>query len=125
MGELRWEYRRRRPEGTVLYAAVRGGRAAPAPKSNPGAPSVLEGFSLHANTHLHANDKQGLERLCCFDMEGRYTARRTVLLVPGGGPLLRLSSYPGGMDGGLRTSRRRARSARARADPQRESHRLA
>ncbi|WP_244222088.1 transposase [Corallococcus exercitus] len=25
---------------------------------------MLEGFSLHANTHLHANDRQGLERLC-------------------------------------------------------------
>ena len=26
--------------------------------------AFLEGFSLHANTHLHANDRQGLERLC-------------------------------------------------------------
>ena len=34
----------------------------------------MEGFSLHANTHLHANDRQGLERLC------RYGARGTLAL---------------------------------------------
>jgi hypothetical protein len=28
--------------------------------------ALLEGFSLHANTHLHANDRQGLERLCRY-----------------------------------------------------------
>jgi Putative transposase len=33
-----------------------------------------EGFSLHANTHLHANDRQGLERLC------RYGARDALAL---------------------------------------------
>ena len=31
--------------------------------------AFLEGFSLHAATHLHANDRAGLERLC------RYGAR--------------------------------------------------
>jgi hypothetical protein len=32
--------------------------------------ALLEGFSLHANTHLHANDRQGLERLCRYGARG-------------------------------------------------------
>jgi Putative transposase len=36
--------------------------------------ALLEGFSLHANTHLHANDRQGLER------PGRYGARGALAL---------------------------------------------
>ncbi|WNG48743.1 hypothetical protein F0U60_34970 [Archangium minus] len=32
----------------------------------PARPAFLEGFSLHANTHLHANDRHGLKAaLCC------------------------------------------------------------
>jgi hypothetical protein len=31
---------------------------------------LLEGFSLYANTHLHANDRQGLERLCRYGARG-------------------------------------------------------
>ncbi|WPB82070.1 hypothetical protein KYC5002_23520 [Archangium violaceum] len=34
----------------------------PSPRKQPRC-AFLEGFSLHANTHLHANDRQGLERL--------------------------------------------------------------
>jgi hypothetical protein len=34
----------------------------PPPRRQPRC-AFLEGFSLHANTHLHANDRQGLERL--------------------------------------------------------------
>jgi hypothetical protein len=26
--------------------------------------ALLDGFSLHAGTHVHANDREGLERLC-------------------------------------------------------------
>ncbi|WP_163998796.1 transposase [Pyxidicoccus caerfyrddinensis] len=37
--------------------------------------ALLEGFSLHANTHLHANDRQGLERRC------RYGARGALALA--------------------------------------------
>ncbi|HYO67727.1 MAG TPA: transposase [Archangium sp.] len=36
--------------------------------------AFLEGFSLHANTHLHANDRHGLER------PGRYGARGALAL---------------------------------------------
>ena len=28
--------------------------------------AFLEGFSLHAGVHLHANDREGLERLCGY-----------------------------------------------------------
>jgi hypothetical protein len=35
----------------------------PPPSKQPRC-AFLEGFCLHANTHLHANDRQGLERLC-------------------------------------------------------------
>ncbi|HEX8698141.1 MAG TPA: transposase, partial [Myxococcaceae bacterium] len=36
----------------------------------------LEGFSLHANTHLHANDRQGLERLCRYGARGALALER-------------------------------------------------
>ncbi len=39
----------------------------PPPRKQPRC-ALLEGFSLHANTHLHANDRQELERLCRFDV---------------------------------------------------------
>ncbi|WP_233261784.1 transposase [Vitiosangium sp. GDMCC 1.1324] len=38
--------------------------------------ALLEGFSLHANTHLHANDRQGLERLCCNGARGALALER-------------------------------------------------
>ncbi|HYH97490.1 transposase [Hyalangium sp.] len=38
--------------------------------------SFLEGFSLHANTHLHANDRQGLERLCRYGARGALAPER-------------------------------------------------
>ncbi|WP_227027145.1 transposase [Corallococcus soli] len=38
--------------------------------------SFLEGFSLHANTHLHANDRQGLERLCRYGARGALALER-------------------------------------------------
>jgi hypothetical protein len=36
----------------------------------------LEGFSLHANTHLHANDREGLERLCRYGARGPLAMER-------------------------------------------------
>jgi Putative transposase len=45
----------------------------PPPRKQPRC-VFLEGFSLHANTHLHANDRQGLER------PGRYGARGALAL---------------------------------------------
>ncbi|WP_245768692.1 transposase [Stigmatella aurantiaca] len=38
--------------------------------------AVLEGFSLHANTHLHATDRQGLERLCRYGARGALALER-------------------------------------------------
>ncbi|WP_164002973.1 transposase [Pyxidicoccus caerfyrddinensis] len=46
----------------------------PPPNKQPRC-ALLEGFSLHANTHLHANDRQGLERRC------RYGARGALALA--------------------------------------------
>jgi hypothetical protein len=37
---------------------------------------VLEGFSLHANTHLHAHDRLGLERLCRYGARGALALER-------------------------------------------------
>ena len=38
--------------------------------------AFLEEFSLHANTHLHANDRQGLERLCRYGARGALALGR-------------------------------------------------
>ncbi|QRK11018.1 transposase [Archangium violaceum] len=45
----------------------------PPPRKQPRC-ALVEGFSLHANTHLHAKDRQGLER------PGRYGARGALAL---------------------------------------------
>jgi hypothetical protein len=37
---------------------------------------LLEGFSLHANTQLHANDRQALERLCRYGARGALALER-------------------------------------------------
>jgi hypothetical protein len=49
------------PDATTT-ALDRNGRSAPSSKQ----PLCVfpEGFSLHANTHLYANDRQGLKWLC-------------------------------------------------------------
>jgi hypothetical protein len=38
--------------------------------------AFLEGFSLHANTHLHANDRQGVERRCLYGARGALALER-------------------------------------------------
>jgi len=38
--------------------------------------ALMEGFSLHAHTHLHANDRQGLERLCRYGARGALALER-------------------------------------------------
>ena len=38
--------------------------------------AFLEGFSLHANTHLHASDRMGLERLCRYGARGPLALER-------------------------------------------------
>ena len=47
----------------------------PLPRKQPRC-AFLEGFSLHANTHLHANDRQGLERLCRYGARGALALER-------------------------------------------------
>ncbi|MFY0528755.1 transposase [Archangium gephyra] len=47
----------------------------PPPRKQPRC-AFLEGFSLHANTHLHANDWQGLERLCPYGARGALALER-------------------------------------------------
>ncbi len=47
----------------------------PSPRKQPRC-ALLEGFSLHANTHLHANDRQGLERLCRYGARGALALER-------------------------------------------------
>jgi hypothetical protein len=47
----------------------------PPPRKQPRC-AFLEGFSLHANTHLHANDRQGLERLCRYGARGALALER-------------------------------------------------
>jgi hypothetical protein len=47
----------------------------PPPKKVPRC-AFLEGFCLHANTHLHANDRQGLERLCRYAARGALAMER-------------------------------------------------
>jgi hypothetical protein len=37
---------------------------------------LLEGFCLHADTHLHAKDRQGLERLCRHGARGALALER-------------------------------------------------
>jgi hypothetical protein len=36
----------------------------------------LEGFSLHANTHVHENDRRGLEQLCRYGARGPLALER-------------------------------------------------
>ncbi|HYO54752.1 transposase [Archangium sp.] len=38
--------------------------------------AFMEGFSLHVNTHVHANDRQGLERLCRYGARGALALER-------------------------------------------------
>jgi hypothetical protein len=38
--------------------------------------ALQEGFCLHANTHLQANDRQGLERLCRYGARGALALER-------------------------------------------------
>ncbi len=52
------------------------------PRSRPRC-AQLEGFSLHANTHLHANDREGLERLCRYGARGALAMERLTRLEDG------------------------------------------
>ena len=65
-------------EEASAHRAGRGGQ-----KDTKRLTEFLEGFSLHAGTHLHENDQLGLERLC------RYGARGAIALS-------RLEEFPDG-----------------------------
>jgi hypothetical protein len=45
--------------------------------------AFLEGFSLHADTHLHQEDRQGLERLCVYGARGPLAQQRLKELPDG------------------------------------------
>src|SRR3990167_7332747 len=45
--------------------------------------AFLEGFSLHAGTHLHENDRLGLERLCRYGARGAIAHSRLEELPDG------------------------------------------
>jgi len=64
--------------------------ALPFPGANQGAPAppkrhtkYLEGFSLHAGVHLHANDREGLERLLRYGARPPLSLERLTELADG------------------------------------------
>ena len=59
----------------------------PPPRKQPRC-ALLEGFSPHANTHLQANDRQGLER------PGRYGARGALALARSRRETAAISGHP-------------------------------
>ncbi|MGQ0507733.1 MAG: transposase, partial [Myxococcaceae bacterium] len=46
------------------------------PRKARGRVAVLEGFSLHADTAVHANDREGLARLCGYGSRGPLSLER-------------------------------------------------
>jgi hypothetical protein len=45
--------------------------------------AMVEGFSVHANVHLHANDREGLERLCRYGARPNFSLSRLGRLSDG------------------------------------------
>jgi hypothetical protein len=45
--------------------------------------AFIDGFSLHAGVHLHANDREGLEHLCCYGARGPLSLQRLSLTPDG------------------------------------------
>jgi hypothetical protein len=58
-------------------------RAPPDPPLPRRRAAFLDGFSLHAGVHLHANDREGLEHLCCYGARGPLSLRRLSLTADG------------------------------------------
>jgi hypothetical protein len=56
------------------HRLVLGDAIAPRPKGRRLA--LVEGFSLHADTHVHANDRAGLMRLCRYGSRGPLAQER-------------------------------------------------
>jgi len=45
--------------------------------------AFIEGFSLHAGVHLHANDREGLEHLLAYGARGPISLERLSTLLDG------------------------------------------
>jgi Putative transposase/Transposase zinc-binding domain len=62
-------------------------RALPKAPADPQLPkkrtAFIDGFSLHAGVHLHANDREGLEHLCCYGARGPLSLQRLSLTPDG------------------------------------------
>ena len=62
-------------------------RALPKAPADPMLPkkrtAFLDGFSLHAGVHLHANDREGVEHLCCYGARGPLSLQRLSLTADG------------------------------------------
>src|SRR5687768_15660152 len=74
--------------------------------------AVLEGFRLHADTAVHANDRQGLARLCRYGSRGPVAEERLSVREDGRyvcrtkrGPVLVLTAAQQAATGGGATSR--------------------
>jgi hypothetical protein len=81
----------------------------PPPRKQPRC-AVLEGFSLHANTHLNESDRQGLERLCRY---GARVPRR----LRSGRETAATSGPPNRREGGERNAPPSRRGGRERRAP--------
>src|SRR4030067_1090750 len=77
-GNGRWGGRGRRPPG-----GRGGGRRTAAVTSRGPRQAYLEGFDLHANVWVSANDRAGLERLCRYILRPPFAQER--LRLGGGG----------------------------------------
>ena len=56
----------------------------PRPQGLPGKRAAfLQGFSLHAGVHLHANDREGLEHLCAYGARPPFSQQRLTALPDG------------------------------------------
>ena len=99
-------YRRREPERTLLHATVRGDLktflagmeqrddcgdlpgfvirvSSPDPLWTKKQAAYLEGFSLHAGVHVHANDREGLAHLCGYGARPPLAQNRLSQLADG------------------------------------------
>ncbi len=64
-----------------LQASLPAGLAEPPRRKRQSA--LVEGFSLHAGVHLHANDREGLEKLCGYDARPPFALERLSALPDG------------------------------------------
>lgn len=67
-----------RGQGALPLGLQDGARA----QRRPGS-AFLDGFSLHAGVRLHANDREGLERLCLYGGRGALAEDRVSVLPDG------------------------------------------